>query len=347
MDKKKRIMKIKSGKIVKKFNFPQDYYSFYKKVQEILPIDESSKKYQFIEENSKMEIANKEDYELMSEKHKKEELIKVIINILNIHEDKENISLNNNKQGISNVAQINITNHINKEGNSIQDIESIVHEKMQQLEDKLVEQLYASIQDEMLKDNKINCDIDNNIDKKYIHKGIICNKCGEQNINGIRYKCVQCPDFNLCGKCEENSNHDYRHILIKVTYPVKSESEFRSKIDMNICYQNQDMNYEIQPKIFYIDQSDTEVLNLTLKNTGKIPWKKASLKFVGNSELKGYDFDINYNVISESSVNLNILINPKDQIKSNKKIYYSFLQMFNQRNEAFGNITKIMINIKD
>ena len=34
-----------------------------------------------------------------------------------------------------------------------------------------------------------------------IHSGVHCDMCKKQNIVGIRYKCVVCPDYDLCEEC--------------------------------------------------------------------------------------------------------------------------------------------------
>ena len=47
-----------------------------------------------------------------------------------------------------------------------------------------------------------------------IHLGVACNRC-RVSIRGFRYKCFQCPDFNLCGKCETAGVHP-EHSMIRV-----------------------------------------------------------------------------------------------------------------------------------
>jgi len=55
-----------------------------------------------------------------------------------------------------------------------------------------------------------------NISKDVIvHLGIQCNNCGMLPIVGIRYKCVECDNYNLCSKCEENKIHPHLFYKIK------------------------------------------------------------------------------------------------------------------------------------
>ena len=48
-----------------------------------------------------------------------------------------------------------------------------------------------------------------------IHHGIKCNKCGMNPIVGIRYKCMECDNFNFCENCEENVGHPHLFYKIK------------------------------------------------------------------------------------------------------------------------------------
>ncbi|XP_006818867.1 next to BRCA1 gene 1 protein-like isoform X2 [Saccoglossus kowalevskii] len=54
----------------------------------------------------------------------------------------------------------------------------------------------------------------------YCHVGIICDHCG-QTIVGIRYKCGNCADFDLCEQCEAIEGiHNDTHVLLKMRRPA-------------------------------------------------------------------------------------------------------------------------------
>ncbi|XP_028392942.1 next to BRCA1 gene 1 protein-like [Dendronephthya gigantea] len=53
----------------------------------------------------------------------------------------------------------------------------------------------------------------------YVHEGIACNGC-KQIIIGPRYKCGNCPDYDLCEECEViDGLHDPSHVFVKLRFP--------------------------------------------------------------------------------------------------------------------------------
>ncbi|XP_035711057.1 mitogen-activated protein kinase kinase kinase 5-like isoform X1 [Folsomia candida] len=55
-----------------------------------------------------------------------------------------------------------------------------------------------------------------------IHSGVRCNGCGVQNIQGVRFKCTICDDYDLCEKCEKRCGlHPEDHILLKIKTPKR------------------------------------------------------------------------------------------------------------------------------
>jgi Zinc finger, ZZ type len=54
----------------------------------------------------------------------------------------------------------------------------------------------------------------------YIHRGCQCNACGIAPIRGIRYRCANCADFDLCETCESQGLHIKTHIFYKIKVPA-------------------------------------------------------------------------------------------------------------------------------
>lgn len=53
-----------------------------------------------------------------------------------------------------------------------------------------------------------------------IHRGITCNGCDTKPIRGIRWRCANCPDFDLCSDCEATNSHTKTHIFYKIRVPA-------------------------------------------------------------------------------------------------------------------------------
>ena len=365
-----RTIKLLGPSLGKRMHFPKDYNSLIEKIKEFITIKEPNKKFQLIEEKNKKEIKNQEDFENMSNEFIHEKVIKIKVNIVDMNEEfknekeKENIINNNiiSSQAIINInAEIPKSKILEEERKEMEDkidnsVKTILKQKMKELEDKLVEELYSNLQTEIskskIKDNFcIIKEEENGISSsKMIHRGICCNRCGKQNIQGIRYKCVQCMNYNLCENCENSYIHDMKHIMVKIRFPTNNDSELNSKINRNISYKNQDMNYSLEPKKFNLDSnSEMYTQKVTLENIGLAPWKGVYIKCIDDiSEIICEENEINQTVNSGSSIDIQLTFTDiKNQLKPNKSVYYCFLQMFNQRNESFGNVTKIKINVKN
>lgn len=53
-----------------------------------------------------------------------------------------------------------------------------------------------------------------------VHRGCQCNSCGMVPICGIRYRCANCADFDLCETCEAQDVHIRTHIFYKIQVPA-------------------------------------------------------------------------------------------------------------------------------
>ncbi|KAH9219236.1 hypothetical protein DL95DRAFT_384662 [Leptodontidium sp. 2 PMI_412] len=56
----------------------------------------------------------------------------------------------------------------------------------------------------------------------YVHRGCACNSCNMLPIRGIRYRCANCADFDLCEGCESQGMHTKTHIFYKIKVPASS-----------------------------------------------------------------------------------------------------------------------------
>ncbi len=56
--------------------------------------------------------------------------------------------------------------------------------------------------------------------KNISHVNVSCDGCGKKPIVGIRYKCVNCDEFNLCGECEGKVEHYPLHVFLRVYLPL-------------------------------------------------------------------------------------------------------------------------------
>jgi len=54
------------------------------------------------------------------------------------------------------------------------------------------------------------------------HRGVTCDQCGRA-ISGIRYKCAECHDYDLCEECERTNQHPAEHVTLKIRIPTKVE----------------------------------------------------------------------------------------------------------------------------
>ena len=56
----------------------------------------------------------------------------------------------------------------------------------------------------------------------YVHRGCACNSCGVVPIRGVRYRCANCADYDLCETCESQGLHIKTHIFYKIKVPAPS-----------------------------------------------------------------------------------------------------------------------------
>lgn len=80
------------------------------------------------------------------------------------------------------------------------------------------------------------------IKEGYIHRGISCNSCGQLPIRGIRFRCANCFDYDLCEQCEANNQHGRRHVFNKIKIPIPVRGSPRHK-PLPVFYPGQPTNH--------------------------------------------------------------------------------------------------------
>lgn len=56
-----------------------------------------------------------------------------------------------------------------------------------------------------------------------VHHGFKCDECDQHPIKGIRYKCTECQDYDLCSSCYQEVEHEHRMEEIEGKQSIKHE----------------------------------------------------------------------------------------------------------------------------
>lgn len=67
--------------------------------------------------------------------------------------------------------------------------------------------------------------------QELVHDGIWCDHCGQCPIRGIRYKCLECVNYDLCACCESQktrfrAEHPDTHCLVKIEVHTDTKTVF-------------------------------------------------------------------------------------------------------------------------
>lgn len=57
------------------------------------------------------------------------------------------------------------------------------------------------------------------------HEGTMCDTCRQQPIFGIRWKCAECSNYDLCSICYHGDKHHLRHRFYRITTPGSERFE--------------------------------------------------------------------------------------------------------------------------
>lgn len=60
--------------------------------------------------------------------------------------------------------------------------------------------------------------------KTYSHLAVQCDGCGMAPIRGLRFKCGNCKNYDLCSICIDHTEHDESHIFLRIKKPIDKSS---------------------------------------------------------------------------------------------------------------------------
>ena len=290
-----------------------------KKVEDFVKISDSSEVCQITDEKSNKTISTQREYEELPSQYQNGEKIKLYATKLSRNSTTESEKTNEDQ--------------LEKIKNNLQDL---VHTNLKNLENSLVETIFESIKiplnESLIKKPK---------QSEITHYGIKCDNCEKENIKGIRYKCMNCENYNLCSECESLNKHNPNHILIKIRKNIENEDELNLKIkNINLKYEDiQNFTAEVVSKDFEEyngnKKPDKLVFYVSLKNYGeKILEKGWSFKcLTEDSELEGCDYhDEKNDLKTNESLEIKLFVDDlQDQLRfyENYSIYY---ELFDKNN---------------
>ena len=187
--------------------------------------------------------------------------------------------------------------------------------------------------------NQSNMSMSNFKRQDYVHKNIRCEKCLIQPIKGIRYKCSECNNYNLCEKCEEENNqepfHDEEHNFIILRKPVDDKKIIYSYDCPNIILLNQ----------YIYEGTEQCEIKILLKNNGNVKWpeKKTKLIFDESSQIRGN----NIILLSQNVEEEKEYIVKFENLGNLKKGEYKSFLLFNVKGKNFGDKLTVIINVKE
>jgi hypothetical protein len=62
-----------------------------------------------------------------------------------------------------------------------------------------------------------------------VHTNVTCCECGIKNFCGWRYKCANCPDYDICAACFPYTTHDEHHAFLILRKACQFSPQERTK----------------------------------------------------------------------------------------------------------------------
>ena len=161
-----------------------------------------------------------------------------------------------------------------------------------------------------------------------IHTDIKCNNCGACPIVGYRYKCLECPNYNLCNECEKIVSHE--HNFIRYVNQESEEKKYSYEcLTTKLC-------------VYAYVKSEKAELSIVIKNNGVAQWTE-NTKLICHKDNKASFNDIILKPLKSGEFN-NVQIT-FDKINDLAPSTYSSKILFSVDGKIYGEPLKINLNI--
>lgn len=67
-----------------------------------------------------------------------------------------------------------------------------------------------------------------------VNDGVACDGCEIRPLAGIRYNCLQCPDYDLCSKCRRSGKHG-KHLFVEIQNDLERLAVAKLKYDQHLA----------------------------------------------------------------------------------------------------------------
>ncbi|KAJ3416123.1 hypothetical protein HDV05_003092 [Chytridiales sp. JEL 0842] len=110
----------------------------------------------------------------------------------------------------------------------------------------------------------------------YVHRSITCNHCDQSPIRGFRFRCANCPDYDLCEICETADVHNPTHVFIKIRIPVPPNAQIKNPLQpyypgTGIDFSDSNIDFVEMQKVTYFDQVELDAFFEQFKSLATIP----------------------------------------------------------------------------
>jgi len=183
-----------------------------------------------------------------------------------------------------------------------------------------------------------------------IHDQVQCKGCSASPIEGIRYKCSVCFDFDYCEQCEDKlaMAHNHPFLKIRVPFPLMEVQVKNLEKSVSVVLNEQEQIIPIlgakceNENFAEFEQGQNELnLFVTLENTGNVDWTDDfSLKNIHG--IFGDRVKINKVVKSGEKINISIAFKTSN-LKAGE--YTSRWQLSDEKDNSFGQFVDVKFKV--